>query len=117
MTLKIHIVQKGDTLWKIAEKYGVNFEELKKANSQLSNPDMIMPGMKIKVPTSGVPVQKEGAPSPGIKEMPKVQHPYSDQSTKAYPVTEIDESPDEKKSANQPAQTPFMQPIKEAPIA
>ncbi|MEK1828276.1 hypothetical protein AAAC51_01710 [Priestia megaterium] len=49
--------------------------------------------------------------------MPKVQHPYSDQSTKAYPVTEIDESPDEKKSANQPAQTPFMQPIKEAPIA
>ena len=76
-----------------------------------------MPGMKIKVPTSGVPVQKEGAPSPGIKEMPKVQHPYSDQSTKAYPVTEIDESSDDNKSANQPAQTPFMQPIKEAPIA
>ena len=49
--------------------------------------------------------------------MPKVQHPYSDQSTKAYPVTEIDESSDDNKSANQPAQTPFMQPIKEAPIA
>ena len=44
---------KGDTLWKIAKKYGVNFEELKKLNSQLRNPDMIMPGMKIKVPTSG----------------------------------------------------------------
>ena len=51
--VKIHIVQKGDTLWKIAKKYGVNFEELKKMNSQLSNPDMIMPGMKIKVPTAG----------------------------------------------------------------
>ena len=50
--VKIHIVQKGDTLWKIAKKYGVNFEELKKMNSQLSNPDMIMPGMKIKVPTA-----------------------------------------------------------------
>lgn len=23
---KIHIVQKGDSLWKIAEKYGVDFE-------------------------------------------------------------------------------------------
>ena len=57
--VKIHIVQKGDTLWKIAKKYGVNFEELKKLNSQLSNPDMIMPGMKIKVPTSGGNIKKE----------------------------------------------------------
>ena len=57
--VKIHIVQKGDTLWKIAKKYGVNFEELKKMNSQLSNPDMIMPGMKIKVPTTGGNIKKE----------------------------------------------------------
>ena len=57
--VKIHIVQKGDTLWKIAKKYGVNFEELKMLNSQLSNPDMIMPGMKIKVPTSGGNIKKE----------------------------------------------------------
>lgn len=48
--MKIHIVQKGDTLWKVAKKYGVNFEQLKKMNSQLSNPDMLMPGMKIKIP-------------------------------------------------------------------
>ena len=51
--MKIHIDQKGDTLWKIAQKYGVQFEELKQINSQLSNPDMIMPGMKIKVPGTG----------------------------------------------------------------
>lgn len=108
MTLKIHIVQKGDTLWKIAQKYGANFEELKKMNSQLSNPDMIMPGMKIKVPTGGVPVANEGN-SLGIKEMPKVQHPYSDQSTKAYPVTEID---------SEQSPIPSMQPVKkEMPIA
>ena len=79
--MKIHIVQKGDTLWKIAKKYGVNFEELKKMNSQLSNPDMIMPGMKIKVPTTGGNIKKEapiGTPSSsgaktnlgGKKEMP-----------------------------------------------
>ncbi|UAC47400.1 SafA/ExsA family spore coat assembly protein [Bacillus aquiflavi] len=57
--MKIHIVQKGDTLWKIAKKYGVNFEELKKVNSHLSNPDLIMPGMKIKVPTMGGTVKKK----------------------------------------------------------
>ncbi|WP_230203554.1 SafA/ExsA family spore coat assembly protein, partial [Bacillus massiliigorillae] len=57
--MKIHIVQKGDTLWKLAKKYGVPFEELKKLNSQLSNPDMIMPGMKIKIP--GVDTTKNPA--------------------------------------------------------
>ncbi|MEH6944270.1 SafA/ExsA family spore coat assembly protein, partial [Bacillus sp. JJ722] len=59
--MKIHIVQKGDTLWKLAKKYGVHFEELKKLNSQLSNPDMIMPGMKIKIP--GVGASKNPATS------------------------------------------------------
>lgn len=61
-TVKIHIVQKGDTLWKIAQKYGVDFNELKHVNTQLSNPDMIMPGMKIKIPTGSVPVKKQGNP-------------------------------------------------------
>ena len=88
--MKIHIVQKGDTLWKIAQKYGVQFEELKQINSQLSNPDMIMPGMKIKVPSTGTAKNaqmmqsnakinfgaKKEAPIPGVtvspvKEMPK----------------------------------------------
>lgn len=49
--MKIHIVQKGDTLFEIAKNYGVNFEEIVKLNSQLSSPDMIMPGMKIKIPS------------------------------------------------------------------
>ncbi|WP_394233084.1 SafA/ExsA family spore coat assembly protein, partial [Niallia oryzisoli] len=91
--MKIHIVQKGDTLWKIAKKYGVNFEELKKMNSQLSNPDMIMPGMKIKVPTSGGNIKKE-APT-GVqgtkinmgakKEMPKKEQPITKEMIKEKP--------------------------------
>jgi len=95
--VKIHIVQKGDTLWKIAKKYGVNFEELKKMNSQLSNPDMIMPGMKIKVPTAGANIKKEapiGAPKATInkgvkKEMPKKEQPI----IKEKPVAPIAEIP------------------------
>lgn len=48
--MQVHTVQKGDTLWKIAKMYGVDFEELKAANLQLTNPDLIMPGMKILIP-------------------------------------------------------------------
>lgn len=48
--MQVHTVQKGDTLWKIAKMYGVDFEELKAANPQLTNPDLIMPGMKILIP-------------------------------------------------------------------
>ncbi|MEH7254986.1 SafA/ExsA family spore coat assembly protein, partial [Neobacillus niacini] len=93
--MKIHIVQKGDTLWKIAKKYGVNFEELKKMNSQLSNPDMIMPGMKIKVPTSGGTIKKEApmGTKPGAtinlgakKEMPIAGHPFTKEKPKEMPI-------------------------------
>lgn len=111
--MKIHIVQKGDTLWKIAKKYGVDFEELKKMNSQLSNPDMIMPGMKIKVPSASVSVKKEGVKGPavgGVKEMPMAEHPFADQ-TKTYPVTEIDEAP-----APQQEMPAKEMPVKEMPV-
>lgn len=66
--MKIHIVQKGDTLWNLAQKYGVDFEHLKQVNSHLSNPDMLMPGMKIKIPTSAVPAKKEEAKVAPLKK-------------------------------------------------
>lgn len=72
--MHIHIVQKGDTLWKLAQEYQVDFEELKKANAHLADPDKIMPGMKIKIPTKSVPVKKEMPKSPG-KEVPKKEMP------------------------------------------
>lgn len=50
--MKIHIVQKGDTLWEISQKYNVDFEELKEMNAHLASPDMIMPGMKIRIPSA-----------------------------------------------------------------
>ncbi|WP_181349706.1 SafA/ExsA family spore coat assembly protein [Thalassobacillus sp. CUG 92003] len=105
--MRIHIVQKGDTLWKISQKYGVNFEELKKVNSHLSNPDMIMPGMKIKVPQQKKQVKKE---APKAKEMPKhpSQKPYKDTSPKPIPVVKEDEKP--KKPKEQPKEMPKEKP-------
>ncbi|WP_317633804.1 SafA/ExsA family spore coat assembly protein [Perspicuibacillus lycopersici] len=93
--MKIHIVQKGDTLWKIAQKYGVDFEQLKSMNTQLSNPDMIMPGMKIKVPSSSGTVKKE-MPTykkefpvkemPIQKEKPLVDHPFAQEKPITLPA-------------------------------
>ncbi|WP_071395893.1 SafA/ExsA family spore coat assembly protein [Bacillus tuaregi] len=133
--MKIHIVQKGDTLWKIAKKYGVDFEELKKMNSQLSNPDMIMPGMKIKVPTSGGNIKKE-APT-GVqgakinmgakKEMPKQEFPIMKEKPKEEPKEEPKAEPVEPPKpapievpkampeAPKPAPKPIQKAMPEAP--
>lgn len=122
--MKIHIVQKGDTLWKIAKKYGVNFEELKKLNSQLSNPDMIMPGMKVKVPTTGGLIKKESpmgtkpgnAISPGTKkEVPIAEHPFAKEKPKPLPVKEVPIK--EKPIVKEAPKTPYIpkMPISVAP--
>ncbi|WMT30339.1 SafA/ExsA family spore coat assembly protein [Bacillus aerius] len=102
--MKIHIVQKGDSLWKISKKYGVDFQELKKLNSQLSNPDLIMPGMKIKIPSSGVPVKTDHHKA---KEMPKAkEHPYVKEKPKDV-VQVQDTKPKEK--PNEPV--PYVPPV------
>lgn len=44
-----YIVQPGDVLWKIAEKYGTTYEELAKIN-QLDNPHLIVSGQKLILP-------------------------------------------------------------------
>lgn len=42
----LYIVQPGDTLWKIAKRYGVSLDTLIAAND-IKNPDLIQPGQKI----------------------------------------------------------------------
>ncbi|MFS0780777.1 SafA/ExsA family spore coat assembly protein [Bacillus sp. 1P06AnD] len=122
--MKIHIVQKGDTLWKLAKKYGVSFEELKKSNSQLSNPDMIMPGMKIKIPggsgsqsvNMSMGTQKE-APIPNftkpVKEAPMPQ-PQTMQPVQQMQQP-VKEAPKPIKEAPMPIKE-MPKPVKAAPI-
>lgn len=83
--LKIHIVRKGDTLWEIAKQYGVDFEELKAFNPQLSSPDMIMPGMKIRIPSATKSVKKETAP---VKES---KLPIAKETPKQSPIIQEDD--------------------------
>ncbi len=47
-----YTVKAGDTLYKIAEKYGVSTEELIQANN-FNNPNLIFPGDHVNVPAAG----------------------------------------------------------------
>jgi len=48
---KYHTIQKGDTLWTIAQSNGISIEQLKKLNN-FGKKYMLMPGKKIKVGTA-----------------------------------------------------------------
>ncbi|KXG77840.1 Spore coat assembly protein ExsA [Fervidicola ferrireducens] len=47
--MTIYIVQKGDTLWKIAKRYNVTLDAIIKANN-ITNPDLIYPGQRLIIP-------------------------------------------------------------------
>ena len=47
---RIYTVCKGDTLWGIAGRYGVELTELITANPQIKNPNLIYPGDEVRIP-------------------------------------------------------------------
>lgn len=47
-----HTVVSGDSMWKIAVKYEVGLSEIKAANPQIVNPDLIYPGQILTIPTT-----------------------------------------------------------------
>ena len=51
----IYTVQPGDTLFLIAQRFGVTLQALIAANPQIPNPNVIFPGQQICVPTGGAP--------------------------------------------------------------
>ena len=53
-----YTVAKGDTMWKIASKHQVGTSELIRANSQITNPNMIYPGQVLTIPQMEASVQE-----------------------------------------------------------
>lgn len=51
-----HTVVRGDTMWKIAVKYEVGLDEIKRANPQIKNPDLIYPGQVLTIPSTDTTV-------------------------------------------------------------
>ena len=54
--MKIHIVKQGDTLYALSQKYGVPMQKIMEANPQISNPEMLEVGGKVKIPSTPVSV-------------------------------------------------------------
>jgi len=50
-TMQTYVVNTGDVLWKIAEKFGLTWEKLAEFNN-LDNPHLIFPGQEILVPVN-----------------------------------------------------------------
>ncbi|PWA12093.1 spore gernimation protein [Pueribacillus theae] len=50
--MQIHVVQPGDTLWRISQAYGVNLNELVSSN-EIPNPDRLVVGQTIVIPILG----------------------------------------------------------------
>ena len=45
-----YTVQQGDTLWEIAKEHQISLDSLLMANPQISDPNIIMPGMMLNIP-------------------------------------------------------------------
>lgn len=110
--MRIHIVQKGDTLWKIARQHGISFEDLKRLNAHLANPDYIVPGMEIVLPETTLKhgtmpikeVVKEQVVKSELKEQPIVPIPVKEKPIKETPIKE------------KPLPTPIPAPIPQQPL-
>ncbi|MFC4559554.1 LysM peptidoglycan-binding domain-containing protein [Virgibacillus kekensis] len=50
--MKIHVVQQGDTLWRIAQNYGSDINQIILLN-QLDNPDALVIGQSLVIPETG----------------------------------------------------------------
>lgn len=66
----LYTVKKGDNLYKISKKFGVDFADILKLNRQLKDPNKIYPGQRIRIPNSpGLPnvSKKKNLPVAGVK--------------------------------------------------
>ena len=59
-----HKIRFGESLWELAQKYGVGFQEIIDANPQIRDPNRLYPGDVINVP-NGVPAPPAVAVAPG----------------------------------------------------
>ncbi|MBU5590694.1 SafA/ExsA family spore coat assembly protein [Clostridium sp. MSJ-4] len=50
MAQTLYTVQPNDSMWKIAVKYQIGVSEIINANPEVSNPNLIYPGQKLKIP-------------------------------------------------------------------
>ena len=73
-----YIVQPGDSLWKIAQTNGWDWNELKAANPQLTDPNFIRPGQLI-----------NGLPPVSVTDAISITNPYVNAETSTWSPTDL----------------------------
>lgn len=68
----LYTVRRSDTLFRIAQRFGISLQALIRANPQIANPDVIFPGQVICVPTKSGPLGEGGE---GIEDEPPPINP------------------------------------------
>jgi LysM repeat protein len=72
------IVKKGNTLSRIADKFGVSLQDLIAANPTIMNPDLIHPGDKINLPHKAPSKPEIARGHPTMKDDPRIVKPDAD---------------------------------------
>lgn len=65
-TTNTYTVVSGDTMYKIASRYGITLEELIRANPQIPNPNIIQIGQSINIPNNKPTIEVNGYAIAGI---------------------------------------------------
>lgn len=61
----LYTVRRGDTMYKIAKRFGISLGEMIKANPQVKNPNRILPGQELCVPAGTGTTPDGGTAAPG----------------------------------------------------
>ena len=85
----VHVVENGQTLWRIARAYGIELDELARAND-IADPAMIEAGQLLFVPGAAAPldVQPYRSPDPSKNKSSKHKKNKRDRSDWVWPVAE-----------------------------
>ncbi len=103
-----YTVQKGDSLWKIANRYNVKLSELKALNN-LAEPDRLVPGQKLVLPASAQ-ATTQAARTPTRAREPEPEEPALDEL--APPTPPVDETePEPPEPTVEQGATPRPEPI------
>jgi len=84
-----YTVKNGDVLWKIAEEYGLEWEDLAEYNN-LENPHLIYAGQQIKIPSATDTVEEPVVEEPVVEE-PVVEKPVAEEPKDTAELFELAE--------------------------
>lgn len=89
--MKIHIVKEGDTLYKLAQKYGVEVEQIVAINPLITHPDELVVGLKVKIPSQPTTVKLALEPHKQAEDLFYEQYIPAEQVGSFYDFPELDE--------------------------